>query len=84
MTDAEQKAEAVAGWDNEGGAPPPAARMTTKHPKRPHDPAQLAKLVVDIATGEVDQPTATKLTKRASKAGAKGGAARAKGPYPSA
>jgi hypothetical protein len=30
-----------------------------KHPKRPRDPAQLAKLVVDIATGDVqdvDQP----------------------------
>jgi hypothetical protein len=23
-----------------------------KHPKRPRDPAQLAKLIVDIATGE--------------------------------
>ncbi|PPD41251.1 MAG: histone H1 [Methylocystis sp.] len=26
--------------------------MTTKPPKRPRDPNQLAKLVVDIATGE--------------------------------
>lgn len=25
-----------------------------KHPKRPRDPAQLAKLIVDIATGEVE------------------------------
>ena len=24
-----------------------------KHPKRPRDPAQLAKLIVDTATGEV-------------------------------
>jgi hypothetical protein len=24
------------------------------HPKRPRDPAQLAKLIVDIATGEVE------------------------------
>jgi len=24
----------------------------TKHPKRPRDPAQLAKMIVDIATGE--------------------------------
>jgi hypothetical protein len=24
----------------------------SKHPKRPRDPAQLAKLIVDIATGE--------------------------------
>jgi hypothetical protein len=30
-----------------------------KHPKRPRDPAQLAKLIVDIATGEVEdrEPT---------------------------
>ena len=28
-----------------------------KRPKRPRDPAQLAKLMIDIATGEVeDQP----------------------------
>jgi hypothetical protein len=26
----------------------------TKRPKRPRDPAQLAKLIVDIATGEVE------------------------------
>lgn len=25
-----------------------------KHPKRPRDPAQLAKLIVDIASGEVE------------------------------
>ena len=49
----------------------------TSHPKRPRDPAQLAKLMVDIATGEVEegQPTATQA--RASKAGAVGGPARA-------
>ena len=30
-----------------------------EHPKRPRDPAQLAKLIVDIATGEVEdrEPT---------------------------
>lgn len=28
--------------------------MTTKHPKRPRDPNQLAKLIVDIATGEAE------------------------------
>lgn len=27
--------------------------VTAKHPKRPRDPAQLAKLIVDIATGAV-------------------------------
>jgi hypothetical protein len=34
-------------------------REMTKHPKRPRDPAQLAKLIVDIATGEVEdrEPT---------------------------
>lgn len=26
--------------------------MSAKHPKRPRDPAQLAKLIVDIATGQ--------------------------------
>ncbi len=37
----------------------------TKHPKRPRDPAQLAKLIVDIATGEVDDrdPTPEELGK---------------------
>jgi hypothetical protein len=31
----------------------------TKHPKRPRDPVQLAKLIVDIATGKVEdrEPT---------------------------
>jgi hypothetical protein len=28
-------------------------RSKTKRPKRPRDPAQLAKLIVDIAVGEV-------------------------------
>lgn len=28
--------------------------MTAKAPKRPRDPNQLAKLIVDIATGEAD------------------------------
>lgn len=30
--------------------------MTTHRPKRPRDPAQLAKMIVDIATGEVKDP----------------------------
>jgi hypothetical protein len=51
-----------------------------KHPKRPRDPAQLAKLVIDLATGEVpslveDESPATKF---ARKGGLKGGKARAK------
>lgn len=28
--------------------------VPVKRPKRPRDPAQLAKLIVDIATGEVE------------------------------
>lgn len=49
-----------------------------KTPKRPRDPNQLAKLITDIATGEVSEPDATTLTKRASTAGKVGGPARAK------
>jgi hypothetical protein len=49
----------------------------TKTPKRPRDPAQLAKFIVDVATGEIDQ-TETPKTVRARKAGAVGGPARAK------
>ena len=45
--------------------------------KRPRDPNQLAKLVVDIATGDVDEPDETPQTKRARKAGKQGGLARA-------
>jgi len=56
-----------------------------KHPKRPRDPNQLAKLIVDMATGEVEQtktipdddrnPAAVALGRLG---GLKGGAARAK------
>jgi hypothetical protein len=52
------------------------------HPKRPRDPAQLAKLIVDIATGEVEdrEPTPEEQGKDPSAValGRKGGAARAK------
>lgn len=44
--------------------------------KRPRDPAQLAKLIVDIATGEVEDEKETSLTKRAAAGGKKGGPAR--------
>ena len=52
-------------------------------PKRPRDPNQLAKLIVGIATGDVDDkdPDEGKdpaAVKRGRKGGAKGGAARAK------
>jgi hypothetical protein len=50
----------------------------TKRPKRPRDPAQLAKLVVDIATGEAsDEPAEPKVSALARKGGLKGGKARA-------
>ena len=52
--------------------------MTDKKPKRPRDPNQLAKLMVDIASGEEEEAEETATEKRASKAGKKGGPARAK------
>ena len=52
--------------------------MTEKTPQRPRDPNQLAKLMVDIATGETTVPEQTANEKRASKAGKIGGVARAK------
>lgn len=57
----------------------PTLRGMAKHPKRPRDPAQLAKLIVDIATGEVEDadPNAGK-DPAAAALGRKGGAARAK------
>jgi hypothetical protein len=55
--------------------------MTEKRPKRPRDPAQLAKLIVDIATGEVEdrEPTPEERGKdpAAAAMGRKGGRARA-------
>lgn len=51
-----------------------------KRPKRPGDFAQRAKLIIDIATGQVAEtpaPKETKLTRRARKGGRKGGSARA-------
>ena len=45
--------------------------------KRPRDPNQLAKLMVDIGTGEVQEPEETERAKRARKAGEHGGPARA-------
>lgn len=49
-----------------------------KQPKRPRDPNQLAKLIVDIATGEEAEPAETSTTDRARKAGVVGGPARAR------
>ena len=45
--------------------------------KRPRDPNQLAKLMVDIAAGDVQEPEETETAKRARKAGEHGGPARA-------
>lgn len=49
-------------------------------PKRPRDPNQIAKLVVDIATGEVDDPEseAKRNPSRRQIGGRVGGPARAK------
>jgi hypothetical protein len=44
-----------------------------KRPKRPRDPAQLAKLMIDIASGEVEDSTPTAKQVRAGKGGSKGG-----------
>lgn len=51
----------------------------TKHPKRPRDFSQAAKLVVDIATGQLDEEAQvdTPATEFARKGGLKGGHARA-------
>jgi hypothetical protein len=46
-------------------------------PKRPRDPNQLAKSIIDIATGQSLEPAETGFTKRAKAGGAKGGPARA-------
>jgi hypothetical protein len=55
--------------------------MPNKRPKRPRDPAQLAKLMIDIASGEVeDQKPMPKnpAVEFARQGGLKGGRARAK------
>lgn len=50
-----------------------------KSPKRPRDVNQLAKLIVDIASGEAGEPEEASATvARASKAGSVGGPARAR------
>lgn len=49
-----------------------------KHPNRPRDPAQLAKMIVDIATGELEEKQESPATVKASRAGRSGGPARAK------
>lgn len=51
--------------------------MTGKAPKRPRDPNQLAKLMVDIATGEECDEEMTAAQEKAAKGGKIGGKARA-------
>jgi hypothetical protein len=45
-------------------------------PKRPRDPNQLAKFIVDAATGEATSKEEMGLTKRARAGGERGGPAR--------
>ena len=54
------------------------AASMTKLLKRPRDPNQLAKLIVDMASGEIETLPATAKQARAKKAGAVGGPARAR------
>jgi hypothetical protein len=49
----------------------------TSPSKRPRDPNQLAKMMIDIASGEVEEAEKSVTEKRASKAGTVGGPARA-------
>lgn len=49
----------------------------TSTPKRPRDPNQLAKLIVDIAAGDVLEHAEDAAPKRGSAGGKVGGAARA-------
>ena len=51
--------------------------MTTKRLPRPRDPAQLAKLIIDIATGEVEDSVDDGRDSAAAALGQKGGKARA-------
>ena len=53
--------------------------MATKRLKRPRDPIQLGKLIVDIATGQVkDEEVAGGMAEAAIARGKKGGPARAR------
>src|SRR5258708_3685352 len=54
-------------WNNEGMA---------SRPKRPRDPAQLAKLIVDIATGQVEDRDPTSACSRRSLSSRRGSSRR--------
>jgi hypothetical protein len=47
------------------------------HPKRPRDPAQLAKFIVDIATGEAEEAPIPSKSEPKARGGKIGGRARA-------
>jgi hypothetical protein len=51
--------------------------MSTKRLKRPRDPIQLGKLIVDIATGQVEDRTPEHEETAAAKLAKQGGKARA-------
>jgi hypothetical protein len=53
------------------------AIVTTKRLKRPRDPIQLGKLIVDIATGQVEDRVPAKEESPAAKLAKQGGKARA-------
>ena len=53
------------------------AQLNTHRPKRPRDPAQLAKLIVDIATGEVEDSGSAPVNEAQQRGGLAGGKARA-------
>ena len=59
--------------------------MPVKRPKRPRDPAQLAKLMIDIASGEVEdqKPRRSPASEFARQGGLKGGRIRAEKLSPS-
>jgi ubiquinone biosynthesis protein UbiJ len=52
--------------------------MAEKRLKRPRDPLQLAKLIGDIATGQVEDRVEDGKSQAAAELGSKGGRARAK------
>ena len=50
----------------------------TKTPKRPRDPNQLAKMITDIATGEIENTKPSPKSEAQRLGGLKGGESRAK------
>jgi hypothetical protein len=65
--------KAIGRWDDEGGAPSGGR----SRPKRPRDPNQLAKSIVELATGQIKDREPPTAPKKGRKGGLKGGPARA-------